>query len=272
MNQKEPEWVENVRKKVNRFRISKEIFYYPEVTSTNKKARELILQDTTSGTVIISSIQTAGRGRLGREWVSPPGGIYVSIVVFFPPHLTDLPLLTVAAAVGVARTIEKVLDVNPEIKWPNDIFLNKKKVCGILCELISGPRGWATITGIGINLNVEEDDLPSIEGYEPASIKSIIGKSISEENFLENFFKNLNEAYSSFLRGPKGTEKLLDQWRQYAKMLGQKVKVQFGEELLEGIAKDVDEKGYLVVLRPNGEETHVMAGHVILPDWYKQID
>jgi len=259
----EPEWVSGLRKKVGHLRVAKEIFYYRQVDSTNLLARELVQQDTINGTVIISGTQTSGRGRLGREWTSPPGGIWVSLVLYPPHQQTDLSFITISASVAVARTVEKVVGLKAEIKWPNDIISEGSKVCGILCELVSGPSGWAIIVGIGMNLNVESEDLPLTETYPAGSLKVLLGRRISEERFMESFFHDFNECYSDFLKGSQGKTKLLDQWRRYANMLGKKIIVKFGEKQVEGIAKDVDEKGYLVVEGLDGTTTRVMAGDVL---------
>jgi BirA family biotin operon repressor/biotin-[acetyl-CoA-carboxylase] ligase len=260
----EPAWVNRVRAKTEHLRVAKELFYYPEVNSTNVVARRLVHQDTTNGTVVISGIQTAGRGRLGREWKSPSGGIWLSIILY-PPHEAkgDVSLITIAAAVAVARTIEKSLGFDAEIKWPNDILVEGAKVCGILCELLSGPSGWAIIAGIGFNLNIEPEDLPRTERYRAGSLKALMGKEISEERFLIAFFRNFNDSYSEFLRGDPGRKRLIDRWRKHAEMLGQRITLQIGEEQLEGIAKDIDDRGYLVVETLDGEFRHIMAGDVI---------
>ncbi|MFQ5978456.1 MAG: biotin--[acetyl-CoA-carboxylase] ligase [Candidatus Hodarchaeales archaeon] len=262
MTQIEPDWVSRVRKKVKHLRVAKEIFYYHEVNSTNVVAQKLVQQDTGNGTAIISSIQTAGRGRLGRNWESPSGGIWLSIVLYPPPQATNLSLITIVAAVAVARTVEKVLGIEAEIKWPNDILVGGMKVCGILCELLSGPSGWAIIAGVGINLNIDKEDLPILETYPAGSLKMFARKEISEERFMVHFFRNFNESYSNFLRGDQGRKRLLDRWRKHAEMLGKRIIIKLGDELLEGIAKDVDNNGYLVFKAPNGEITHIMAGDI----------
>ncbi len=260
----EPAWVNRVRAKTEHLRVAKELFYYPEVNSTNVVARKLVHQDTTNGTVVISGIQTAGRGRLGREWKSPSGGLWLSIILY-PPHEAkdNVSLITIAAAVAVARTIEKSLGIDAEIKWPNDILVEGAKVCGILCELLSGPSGWAIIAGIGLNLNIEPEDLPHPERYRAGSLKAFMGKEISEERFLIAFFRNFNESYSEFLRGDPGRKRLLDRWRKHAEMLGQRITLQIGDEQLECTAKDVDDRGYLVVETLDGNTRHIMAGDVV---------
>ncbi|MFX0113903.1 MAG: biotin--[acetyl-CoA-carboxylase] ligase [Candidatus Hodarchaeota archaeon] len=259
----EPNWVNRLRKKVEHLRVAKEIFYYPKVDSTNAIARKMVHQDTANGTVVISSVQTAGRGRLGRDWESPQGGTWLSIVLYPPYHATNLSIITIAVAVAVARTIEKELGIEAEIKWPNDILVEGAKVCGILSELLSGPSGWAIIIGVGINLNIEPKDLPTPGTYPAGSLKALLGREISEERFMVAFFRNLNESYSDFLRGDQGRKRLLERWRKHAEMLGHRIIMQLGDEQLEGVAKDIDERGYLVVEAPDGKITHIMAGDVI---------
>lgn len=133
---------------------------YKCLKSTNSTAKEFAKAGEGEGLVVVSREQTGGRGRLGRAFSSPPGGLYMSILLrpTFPRE--EAPLLTALCGVCARRGIAAVTGERPLIKWPNDIFLGKKKVCGILCEGLETAKGFAVIAGIGVNVSGDEAFLP----------------------------------------------------------------------------------------------------------------
>ena len=141
--------------------IGQNVIYYPSVTSTNDIARQQALAKAPEGTAVIAERQTTGRGRLKRAWVSPQGNIAVTIILY--PARKNLHFLTMLAALAVLRSIEKTTGLKCQLKWPNDVLINNKKVCGILLEsqAASDSVDYAII-GIGINVNMKLSDYPEI--------------------------------------------------------------------------------------------------------------
>ncbi len=135
--------------------------YFRELASTNDMAKELAMRGTREGTVVVVETQTSGRGRLKRKWISPQGGLWLSIILRPRIQSKHAPKLTLMASVAVAKTLSKLFPLKVEIKWPNDILINHKKVCGILTE--AKTKGEAlnfVIVGIGINANFDVNTLP----------------------------------------------------------------------------------------------------------------
>ena len=150
-----------ISKELNTQYIGKNLYVFNEVSSTNTVAKFLSMHDIEDGSVIISEKQTKARGRSGKAWESPIGGVWLSIVL--NPHVdhTKLPLITLATGVAVAKTLEKIGVENPEIKWPNDIMINGKKVCGILTEAVTKFNTIENvIIGVGIDANLDISQFP----------------------------------------------------------------------------------------------------------------
>jgi BirA family biotin operon repressor/biotin-[acetyl-CoA-carboxylase] ligase len=141
--------------------IGRKVIYYPTLNSTMNTARQAARKGAIAGTVIIAGEQTAGKGRLKRAWLSPHGNIAMSIVLY--PDIASLPYLIMIASLAVSSSIEKVAGLKTQIKWPNDILIDGKKVCGILIENeLIGDRIAYTIIGIGINVDLKADVYPEI--------------------------------------------------------------------------------------------------------------
>jgi len=133
--------------------IGQKIIYFPQLSSTMDVARSEARQGVSEGTVIIAGEQTSGRGRLKRHWLSPPGNVALSVILH--PDVSSLPCLIMIASLAVVRSIESTTGLKADIKWPNDILIDGKKVCGILIENeISSDKTARAIIGIGVNVNL----------------------------------------------------------------------------------------------------------------------
>ena len=166
------------------------------MTSTNDIARQQALSKAPEGTAVIADRQTTGRGRLRREWVSPQGNIAVTIVLY--PARKDLHFLTMLASLAVLYSIEKTTGLKCQLKWPNDVLINNKKVCGILLEsqAASDSVDYAII-GIGINVNMKLADYPEIASI-ATSLADETGKEISRAVLLRNLFHGNGKIVSAF--------------------------------------------------------------------------
>ena len=173
--------------------VGQRIIYYPIVTSTMEIARQEAQQGAPEGTVIIADEQTAGRGRIKRVWLSPRGSIALSIILY--PDVDSLPFLIMLASLAVARSIETVTGLKPQLKWPNDVFVNGKKVCGILIESeVQGDKVNYAILGIGINVNLSPADFPEIPP-DATSLSEETGYEISRLDIIRQLLLETDRLY-----------------------------------------------------------------------------
>lgn len=228
--------------------IDIDIHFFQSTDSTNNQAKKLFGKSTTG--IVSSSVQTSGKGRKGRKFVSGEGGVYVSYYCR-PVNLTpfDAVKVVISAAVAADKTI-KSFGVKSGIKWANDIFCGNKKLCGILCEMITaGEYAEFMVQGIGINVsNTFDDGLKDIA----ASIESITGIKPQRADVCAMLIKELTACNSILFNG--GFQNLLDYYRQNCITVGNNVKVS-GEEEYFGKAVSVDDNGFLVVETENGNKT-----------------
>jgi len=242
--------------------MGKMIHYFTRLDSTNSKAYELATRGAEEGEVVISECQVKGKGRLGRDWFSPPYlNLYLSVILRpkIPPH--QAPLITLMAAVATAEAIEKYSGLRPLIKWPNDILLKGRKVAGLLNEIQSETdRIHFVILGIGVNLNLDEKMFPKKIRSIATSIKKEMGQAISRKAFLSSLLQQLEEWYAIYLK--EGGNVILKAWRDRAHIRGRRVKVTSFGETISGIAVDIDSDGALILRMENGKRRRVVAGDV----------
>jgi BirA family biotin operon repressor/biotin-[acetyl-CoA-carboxylase] ligase len=242
--------------------LGKTIHYFNSIVSTNSKAYELASQGVKEGEVVIAESQTKGKGRLGRNWFSPPYlNLYLSAILRpkIPPP--QAPLITLMAAVATAEAIEKFSGLQPLIKWPNDILLNGRKMAGLLNEIKSETdRIHFVILGIGVNLNIAGKMFPKEIRAIATSLKEEMGQGVSRKIFLASFLQELEKWYTVFIK--QGEAIILKSWRERAQIKGRQVRmVSFGETIT-GRAIDVDSDGALIIETRRGERKRVVAGDV----------
>ena len=238
--------------------IGQNVIYYPSVTSTNDIARQQALAKAPEGTAVIADRQTTGRGRLKRAWVSPKGNIAVTIILY--PARKNLQFLTMLASLAVMHCIEKTTGLKCRLKWPNDVLINNKKVCGILLEsqAASDNVDYAII-GIGINVNMKLLDYPEISAI-ATSLADETGEEVSRLVLLRNLFLEMEKLYLSLQAG----ESLLAEWRDKLITLGKNIHVRSGDDVFEGIAESVADDGSLMLRCADGKLLKFMAGDVTL--------
>lgn len=243
--------------------IGKEIRFFPELPSTQDEARALAMQGAPEGTVVIAETQTAGRGRIGRSWAAPAGGIYLSIILrptIAPPEALRFPLI---AGVAVSQTIERVTRLSARLKWPNDVLINGRKVAGILTEMNAEmDRINFIIVGIGINVNTPPENLPA-ELRETAAVLSIeAGRTISRVKLVQTLLTEFELLYDEFRK--EGFEPIRRRWKALSETLGTMVTVTFADQQVHGRAFDIDPDGALLIQKWNGNLERVVAGDVSL--------
>jgi BirA family biotin operon repressor/biotin-[acetyl-CoA-carboxylase] ligase len=258
---------EVVRAGLNTRVIGSKVRYLATTTSTNDLLKSLAAEGAAEGTVLVAEEQTSGKGRLGRRWECPPGaGLLFSVLL--RPRLAPAEVqgLTLLAAVAVAKAIASSLGLRPEIKWPNDVLVGGRKVCGILAEMVAeADQVDFVVIGIGINVNLGTRPLPGAAAGLHTSLDAELGKRVDRAAVLRAVLKELDELYSLFLEG--GPESVVSEWASYSATIGKRVTVRGINETFEGTAVAVHGDGALVVKTDDGEIRRFLSGDVTLrPD------
>jgi BirA family biotin operon repressor/biotin-[acetyl-CoA-carboxylase] ligase len=241
--------------------IGQKIHYFKEVTSTNDVAKELAALRAKEGTIVIAEIQTSGRGRLGRSWLSPKGGVWLSVILRPEVKAKDVFKITFLTAVAVAKTIRKMFKLNAEIEWPNDVLINGKKVCGILTETsIRGETVDSVIVGVGINANVDLNLFPNNLKKTVTTLASEVKMEVDREKFLHALLKELEAYYKMFKEN--NFDSILEEWKQLNRLFGANVEVVTFNEKIEGQAVNVDQNGALIIRLADGTTRKVFSGDV----------
>jgi len=238
--------------------VGRRLEYRAALGSTQDLARELARAGAAEGTVILAGRQTAGRGRLGRSWISPRGGLYLTVVL--RPPVQHLKALVIIAALAVARAVERLTGLQTSLKWPNDVLVAGRKVSGILSESeLMGEGVSYALVGIGLNVNA---DMATYAEAAPlsTSVMTELGREVSREALAAGI---LNEFEALYLAAQAG-EPIDQEWRARLGMLGKEVRVHFGEQVEEGLAEDVDSDGSLILRRADGSRVTIAAGDVTL--------
>jgi BirA family biotin operon repressor/biotin-[acetyl-CoA-carboxylase] ligase len=254
---------EEIKKGLATSYIGKEIYSFHEVESTNGVAKFLARFETVEGGVVISEIQTKGKGRLGRKWESPTGGIWLSIILKPDIEPSKASFITLATGVAVAKTLRK-MNIDAKIKWPNDILINGKKVCGILTEANATFHTVDyVIVGVGIDSNLNTDILTHDIKEKTTSISNETPGEIKESEIIANFLNQFEEVYDLF-KEEKFNE-ILCEWRKMSQTFGNYVEIkQPLGKILKGVAIGITNEGALVLELKNGTLKKVISGECII--------
>ncbi|MGI6189605.1 MAG: biotin--[acetyl-CoA-carboxylase] ligase [Clostridiales bacterium] len=243
--------------------IGRNMECYQNLASTNARAKEMALADAPEGTVIIAEEQSRGRGRLGRNWVSPAGkGVWMSVIL--KPRLSPekAPRITIMTAVALVRALKQAAELETGIKWPNDIVCNGKKLCGILTEIHAQPDiiNYAVV-GIGINVNLSVRDFPEDIRNIATSIKIEKGREFRRSDILQAVLENMEDMYLNYF-DDDNFERLLQEYRDYSVVLGKKISVAGPTGEFSGKALDFGEDGSLLIQGDGGKVEKLWAGDV----------
>ncbi|MDD1745279.1 MAG: biotin--[acetyl-CoA-carboxylase] ligase [Candidatus Methanoperedens sp.] len=238
--------------------MGKNIHYFKETESTNILARDMA-GSVDEGTVVIAESQTGGRGRMGRKWISPEGGIWLSVVL--KPRMQPLhaPRITLLAGVAVAKTIRNI-GLPAKIKWPNDVLINGKKVCGILTEIGAEMDSIQyVVVGVGIDANVDTETFPEEVRDSSTSLKNELGFDINRVEFVQRLLSELESLYMKFQK--EGFSSILEEWRNMSATIGEWVKITTQSRIMYGEAIGVDSEGALILETSEGKLEKIVAGH-----------
>jgi BirA family biotin operon repressor/biotin-[acetyl-CoA-carboxylase] ligase len=238
--------------------FGKNIIILPVVTSTMDVARQEINNGAPEGTAIIAERQTTGHGRLKRTWITTSGNIAVSIIIYPPKKY--LQSLIMLGSLAVANAIQNATGIKCQLKWPNDIMIRDKKVCGILIETKTHiDRLDYAILGIGINVNMKTLEYPELMS-QATSLSQETDKPVSRVKLLRQLFIEMERLYSGLLSG----KSLYVDWKRGLTTLGKAVRIQSGDNTLEGTAESVNIDGSLMLRLVEGSLIRITIGDVSL--------
>lgn len=228
------------------------IFYYPELPSTMDTAKDLARKGCLHFTTIVAGRQLSGRGRLKREWLSEEGGLYFTMVL--RPDLPPVLSFRVGflASLTLARLLNEIFKIEVRVKWPNDLLVNERKICGMLSELEAEADRVAFIN-MGIGLNVNND--PSTIEPTATSLKMILGHNVSKKEILSRYLDLFETRMQS-----AAYDDVIEQWKQYTVTLNRHVRVVTTRDVFTGIAVDIDGTGALVLKCADGSKKIIHYG------------
>jgi BirA family biotin operon repressor/biotin-[acetyl-CoA-carboxylase] ligase len=242
--------------------VGKKIRYLENTPSTIWVGKQICSEgdvEKMHGMVIIAEEQTGGIGRMGRAWVSPSGGIWITVVL--KPHIPidRIFMITMAGSVALARAIRKEFDLGALIKWPNDIFIGNKKVAGLLLELAAeADTVHYCLLGMGIDVNVQLDQFSPALQKEITSISAEVGHEVDRAAFLARILKEFESHYLLIESGEYDT--IIREWKSLSCTLDRRVEIRTLKNSFEGEAVDIDEFGALIIRKDNGKLERVIAG------------
>lgn len=245
--------------------IARDIHFYREVTSTNDVAKKFVDDDAPEGTVIIAEQQTAGRSRSKNDWISPEGGIWMTLVLKPEVNLLEASRLTIVTGVALAKTLHDEFNINAGIKWPNDILIDNKKICGILTEAVTDhDKLKAVLIGVGIDVNVSQSDIPESLQDVVTTVKEELDEELNRAEILKVFFSIFEELYEEYKQGK--FKHIIAEWRRLSSTTGNRVKVYKDGKALVADAVGIDNQGALIVELDDGSLEKIISGECIILD------
>ena len=244
--------------------VGRQIQYHARTGSTNAMAKVLASRHVPEGTVVIADLQDAGKGRLGRQWLSPANANLLLTLIFYPTlQPSQAQRLTMVCSLAAVDAVQDATGLRVRLKWPNDLLLGEKKMGGILTGLgLHADELAFAVVGMGLNVNMRRDDLPPELRQVATSLAQELGDSVDREDLLCALLGRIEERYDRLKAG----ETPVSEWAENLATLGEWVAVSelSGRLLLEGRAESVDENGALLVRLADGNLRRVLAGDVTL--------
>jgi len=236
-------------------RLEGRMRHFRALGSTMDVARDLARRQAEDGTIVVAEVQAGGRGRLGREWVSPQGGVYFTLITRPGIGPADAPRMTLGASVGVANAVWGLYGVRAELKWPNDVLVRGRKLCGILAEMEAEPDAVRFVNlGVGINANNRSE---GVEG-KAVSLREVLGRPVSRRDLFESVVSEIVRELAAVREGG-----VLEEWRSLSATLGKEVRVLAPGGEVRGLAVDIDSVGALLVKQADGSLSRVFAGDCV---------
>ena len=254
-------YANEIKSKLNTLSWAREIYYYDEVDSTNDVAKKLAEDGAPHGTLVITEMQTAGKGRRGRNWSSPKGsGIWMTFILRPQIGPDRASMLTLVSAMAVQKAIEKETGLKAVIKWPNDIVVNGKKVCGMLTEM-SAELEWINYVVVGIGINANTKEFPEEIADVATSLSIELGRNITRSNLVAGFGAAFEGYYDRFIKNGDMSD-LMDEYNKNLANLDNKVKILDPKGEYTGISQGINKAGELLVTAEDGNDRIVRSGEV----------
>lgn len=244
--------------------FGKQVYYFDSVDSTQNQAMKIASDEANNGTVIITEKQTSGKGRLGRKWISPKGGIWLSIILHPKFDISVITLFPIASSLALSHAIEKTLNIKSELKWPNDITIKGKKVAGMLVDAsLESNKIENLILGVGINFNVDvkqiEKSLKDTPNFYGVASLSEQNKTVKSILLVQSFLMELEQIYNLLNAG--NTKKIIRDWTRRSSTIGQNIELSTEDGKIRGKAIKIDEDGALVILE-NKKNRRITSGDI----------
>ena len=245
--------------------LGQQAYYFDSIDSTQNQALKMAEESEAEGTIIIAEKQTNGKGRSGREWVSPKGGIWFSIILYPKFNISNITLFPIASSLALCYAIEKTCNVSAELKWPNDLTIKGKKLAGMLVDAsLESNKIENLVLGVGINFNVNikeiEKVLKKTPNYYGVSSLNEQKNKITSKKLIQSFLVELEKMYED-LNNNK-IKKIIGEWTKRSSTIGEKVEINTGNKKIKGIATKIDYDGGLIITN-NGKSNKVIAGDVV---------
>ena len=245
--------------------IGKKAYYFDSIDSTQNQALTMAFDKENNGAVIVAEQQTSGKGREGRRWESPKGGIWLSIILHPKFDISVTTLFPLASALALSNAIEKTMKIKAEVKWPNDITINGKKVAGMLVDAsLESNKIEELVLGVGINFNVDvkqiEKTLKETPNFYGAANLVQNQKQIKPIDLVHSFLTELEKIY--FMLDAANIKKIIKDWTAKSSTIGKEVEINTEKGKIKGLATKIDDDGALIISK-NKKVTRVMAGDVV---------
>ena len=245
--------------------IGQKAYYFDSIDSTQNQALKIANEPENNGAVIIAATQTGGKGRTGRKWISPKGGIWLSIILHPKFDISITTLFPIASSLALSKAIENTFEITPELKWPNDLTIKGKKIAGILVDAaFESNKIESLVLGVGINFNVDikaiKKTLKDTPNFYGVSSLSEQNKKVKPIQLVQNFFVELEKIYE--LLNKKQTKKIISEWTKRSSTIGKNVEINTTDGKIKGKATKIDEDGALIISNKNKTEK-VIAGDII---------
>ena len=254
--------IESIQERLTTSRLGRTVHLYSEVGSTNSMALELAKKNEADGTIVLAEGQNQGKGRRGRAWFSPPGlNLYFSLILHPRCSANRIPWLGLAAGVALAEATGRAAARSAHVKWPNDVLLSGKKVAGILLEqVIQGMKSEAVVLGVGINVNIQQDEFPAELVHRATSLRIESGRVVNRARFLNQVLASMEHWYDIFLKS--SYDEIREKYLGLFSLLGQRIRVTRGQGVMEGKVRGLARDGGLVLECDNGEKRILHAGDI----------
>jgi len=245
--------------------IGQQAYYFDSLESTQNQALKMADNHTNNGSVIIAEKQTGGKGRSGRKWISPKGGIWLSLILYPKFDISITTLFPIASSLALSKSIEQVFKISPELKWPNDLTIKSKKIAGMLVDVsLESNKIEKLVLGVGINFDVDaksiEKKLKNTPNFYGVASLGDYKKDVMAPYFVQVFFTELEKIYESLNK--KDTKKIISEWTKRSSTIGKEVEIETVNGKIKGKAIKIDDDGALVV-NSNNKIIKIIAGDVI---------